>query len=77
MCKKFTIFLNRLGHLDNQKNKIEVELNGFSGYEIKHSKEVDDEITRIGPGTKAGEYLRRYLGTFGRFSYYKLKVFQG
>ena len=60
LCKKFTIFLNRLGHLDNQKNKIEVELNGFSGYEIKHSKEVDDEITRIGPGTKAGEYLRRY-----------------
>ena len=46
--------------MDNQKNKIEVELNGFSGYEIKHSKEVDDEITRIGPGTKAGEYLRRY-----------------
>ena len=60
ICAKNLLFLNRLGHLDNQKNKIEVELNGFSGYEIKHSKEVDDELTRIGPGTKAGEYLRRY-----------------
>jgi len=46
--------------LDNHKNNIEIELNGFSGYELKHSKEIDEEITRIGPGTKAGEYLRRF-----------------
>ena len=46
--------------MDNEKNNIEIEFNGFSGYELKHSKEVDDEITRIGPVTKAGEYLRRY-----------------
>ena len=47
-------------HLSTDKNNIEVELTGFSGYELKHSKEVDEEITRIGPGTKAGEYFRRY-----------------
>ena len=46
--------------MDNHKNNIEIELNGFSGYELKHSKEIDEEITRIGPGTKAGEYLRRF-----------------
>ncbi len=50
----------RSGGLDNHKNNIEIELNGFSGYELKHSKEIDEEITRIGPGTQAGEYLRRY-----------------
>ena len=46
--------------LSTDKNNIEVELTGFSGYELKHSKEFDEEITLIGPGTKAGEYFRRY-----------------
>ncbi len=38
----------------------EVELKGYSGHGLIHSKDVDDEITRIGPGSPAGEYLRRY-----------------
>ena len=46
--------------LSTDKNNIAVELTGFSGYELKHSKEFDEEITLIGPGTKAGEYFRRY-----------------
>jgi len=46
--------------LSIKKNSIDIHLKGFSGYDLKHSKEIDDEITRIGPGTKAGEYFRRY-----------------
>ena len=46
--------------MSTDKNNIKVELTGFSGYELKHSKEFDEEITLIGPGTKAGEYFRRY-----------------
>jgi len=46
--------------LSIKKNSTDINLKGFSGYELKHSKEIDDEITRIGPGTKAGEYFRRY-----------------
>jgi len=38
----------------------EFELKGYSGHGLIHSKDVDDEITRIGPGSPAGEYLRRY-----------------
>ena len=30
--------------MSTDKNNIEVELTGFSGYELKHSKEVDEEI---------------------------------
>jgi len=46
--------------LSIKKNSTDINLKGFSGYELKHSKEIDDEIARIGPGTKAGEYFRRY-----------------
>ena len=46
--------------LSIKKNSIDIHLKGFSGYGLKHSKEIDDEITRIGPGTMAGEYFRRY-----------------
>ena len=46
--------------LSIKKNSIDIHLKGFSGYDLKHSKEIDGEITRIGPGTKAGEYFRRY-----------------
>ena len=46
--------------LSIKKNSLDIHLKGFSGYDLKHSKEIDDEITRIGPGTKAGEYFRRY-----------------
>ena len=46
--------------LSIEKKSIDIDQKGFSGYELKHSKEIDDEITRIGPETKAGEYLRRY-----------------
>ncbi len=46
--------------LSIKKNSIDIHLKGFSGYDLKHSKEIDDEITRIGPGTIAGEYFRRY-----------------
>ena len=52
-------FLGNRG-LSIKKNSTDINLKGFSGYELKHSKEIDDEITRIGPGTKAGEYFRRY-----------------
>ena len=37
-----------------------INLKGFAGYSQAPSKEIDDEITRVGPGTPAGEYLRRY-----------------
>lgn len=33
---------------------------GFSGYHIRPSTEPDAEITRVGPGTPCGEYLRRF-----------------
>ncbi len=46
--------------LSIKKNSLDIHLKGFSGYDLKHSKEIDDEITRIGPGTMAGEYFRRY-----------------
>ena len=52
-------FLGNRG-LSIKKNSTDINLKGFLGYELKHSKEIDDEITRIGPGTKAGEYFRRY-----------------
>jgi nitrite reductase/ring-hydroxylating ferredoxin subunit len=32
----------------------------FRGYELRFSAEVDDELTRIGPGTPCGDYLRRF-----------------
>jgi phenylpropionate dioxygenase-like ring-hydroxylating dioxygenase large terminal subunit len=43
-----------------KRSDFKVELKGFSGHGLIHSKDVDDEITRIGPGSPAGEYLRRY-----------------
>ena len=32
----------------------------YSGYDTRFSTEADDELTRVGPGTPCGEYLRRY-----------------
>lgn len=32
----------------------------YGGYDIRFSAESDDELTRVGPGTPCGEYLRRY-----------------
>jgi nitrite reductase/ring-hydroxylating ferredoxin subunit len=32
----------------------------FRGYEVRLSAEADDELTRVGPGTPCGDYLRRY-----------------
>ncbi len=32
----------------------------FRGYEVRFSAEADDELTRVGPGTPCGEYLRRF-----------------
>jgi len=32
----------------------------FSGYYKNKVREVDDELARVGPGTPAGEYFRRY-----------------
>ena len=40
--------------------EIKINFKGFSGHGIALSKDVDDEITRVGPGAPAGEYLRRY-----------------
>ena len=40
--------------------KKQTDLNGFTGHGQTLSKEIDDEITRVGPGTPAGEYLRRF-----------------
>ena len=33
---------------------------GFRGYEVRFSAEADDELTRVGPGTPCGDYLRRF-----------------
>jgi len=33
---------------------------GFRGYESRFSAEADDELTRVGPGTPCGDYLRRF-----------------
>ena len=33
---------------------------GYAGYDTHLAADPDEEITRIGPGTPAGEYLRRY-----------------
>jgi len=32
----------------------------FCGYEVRFSAEPDDELTRVGPGTACGDYLRRF-----------------
>lgn len=32
----------------------------FRGYELRLSAEADDELTRVGPGTPCGDYLRRF-----------------
>ena len=37
-----------------------IRANGYRGYETRYSAEADDELTRVGPGTPCGEYLRRF-----------------
>ncbi|MDH3691837.1 MAG: aromatic ring-hydroxylating dioxygenase subunit alpha [Gammaproteobacteria bacterium] len=32
----------------------------YNGYNMRYSVEVDEELTRVGPGTQCGEYLRRF-----------------
>jgi nitrite reductase/ring-hydroxylating ferredoxin subunit len=32
----------------------------FQGYHVRYSAEADDELTRVGPGSPCGEYLRRF-----------------
>ncbi|MEX2202285.1 MAG: aromatic ring-hydroxylating dioxygenase subunit alpha [Dongiaceae bacterium] len=32
----------------------------FSGYHVRTDRQPDDEVTRVGPGTPCGEYLRRF-----------------
>jgi len=32
----------------------------FRGYELRFSAEADEELTRVGPGTPCGDYLRRF-----------------
>ena len=32
----------------------------YRGYGIRPGAEPDEELTRIGPGTRCGEYLRRF-----------------
>ena len=46
--------------MKNTKEKNGTDLKGFAGHSVILSNEIDDEITRIGRGTPAGEYLRRY-----------------
>lgn len=46
--------------MSNIHEDIKTNYKGFSGHSIALSNEVDDEITRVGPDTPAGEYLRRY-----------------
>ncbi len=43
-----------------EQEDIKVNLKGFAGHGLIHSNDSDDEITLVGPGTPAGEYLRRY-----------------
>ena len=43
-----------------EQDDIKVNLKGFAGHGLIHSNDSDDEITLVGPGTPAGEYLRRY-----------------
>ncbi len=46
--------------MNNIHEEIKINFKGFSGHGIALSSDVDDEITRVGPGSPAGEYLRRY-----------------
>jgi len=43
-----------------EQDDIKVNLKGFAGHGLVHSNDSDDEITLVGSGTPAGEYLRRY-----------------
>ena len=43
-----------------EQDDIKVNLKGFAGHGLIHSNDSDDEITLVGSGTPAGEYLRRY-----------------
>ncbi|HIF88874.1 MAG TPA: aromatic ring-hydroxylating dioxygenase subunit alpha [Candidatus Thioglobus sp.] len=46
--------------MNNIHEEIKINFMGFSGHGIALSKDVDDELTRVGPESPAGEYLRRY-----------------
>ena len=46
--------------MKDTKGKNGINFKGFAGHSVTLSNKVDDEITRIGRGTPAGEYLRRY-----------------
>ena len=46
--------------MKDTEEKNGTDLKGFAGHSVTLSNEIDDEITRIGRGTPAGEYLRRY-----------------
>jgi len=46
--------------MSTEKDDIKVNLKGFAGHGLIHSNDSDDEITLVGSGTPAGEYLRRY-----------------
>lgn len=37
-----------------------LDAGGFRGYEVRFTARADDELTRVGPGTPCGEYLRRF-----------------
>ena len=50
--------------MSTEKDDIKVNLKGFAGHGLIHSNDSDDEITLVGSGTPAGEYLRRYWHQF-------------
>ena len=43
----------------------ELRAGAYLGYDTRFSTEADDELTKVGPGTSCGEYLRRFWHPVG------------
>ena len=41
-------------------NVDEFRIGAYQGYDTRFATEADDELTKVGPGTPCGEYLRRF-----------------
>ena len=41
-------------------NVDEFRVGVYQGYDTRFATEADDELTKVGPGTPCGEYLRRF-----------------
>ena len=46
--------------MGNAPGKSELRDQPYSGYKKRDLPDIDPELTRVGPGTPMGEYMRRF-----------------